>query len=117
MSLQQTVPPPDNELTQEEMIYISDHLAACAEYLEHLDVLWLGDDSDGSEPDLLLSAEISTPPIPPNIAEKLQHTVNNRIQRGDLAANALKLGTEGMMQVLLALIRPVLGGSNSQSKD
>ncbi len=116
MTIQQSVPPSKNEFTEEEMSYISDHMAACAGYLEHLEILWFGDSEEDEEASV--SAEITTPSIPPAIAEKLQNRVKNNIQRGDLGANALKLSTQGMMEVLLALIRPILNdNSSSKSKD
>ena len=112
MSLQQTIPSSDDvELTKDEMAFISDHMAACAAYLEHLDTLWIGDagEYDG---EAMAEYEIDFPEMPANLGLKLQHRVNRGIQRGSLATSALKLGTQGMMQVLLAMIRPIMANNN-----
>ncbi len=112
MTIQQSAPSPNNEFTRDEMIFISDHLAACTEYLEHLEVLWLGEKRVEIAVD---SAELTTPSIPSNIAEKLQLRVKNNILRGDMGASALKLGTQGFMEVLLALIRPIINDNSKKS--
>lgn len=108
MTLNSTVPA-DPEFSQDEISYIADHLADCVEYLEHLDVLWLGNvDDERKVDDQLEEAEIELPELPNELGTKLQSKITNSIQRGDLTAKALELGTKGIMEVLLAMIRPIL---------
>ena len=108
MTLNNTVPT-DPEFSQDEISYIADNLADCVEYLEHLDVLWLGNvDSDQAIDDQLENAEIDFPELPSDLGNKLQSKISNSIQRGDLTAKALTLGTKGIMEVLLAMIRPIV---------
>lgn len=115
MNLEQSVPSQDFELTPSEMAFISDHMAACAEFLEHLDPLWIGEDGEVGDA-MLEHLEIAIPDMPHDLGVKLQRRVNNSIQRGNLAVSALTLGTKGVMEVLLAMIRPILT-SNKQTKD
>lgn len=115
MTLQQTVPSSDNELSKEEMIFISDHMAACASYLEHLDTLWIGDEGV-LDADILAKLETDIPEMPANLGVKLQRRVSKGVQRGSLATSALKLGTQGMLQVLLAMIRPIISGGKSSEE-
>ncbi len=120
MTLNQTVPSSDEELTADEVAFIADHMAACAAYLEHIDSLWIGDPQNEEANEALISEtleqlEIDIPDMPPELGLKLQRRVNSSIQRGNLAASALKLGTQGIMEVLLAMIRPIL--ATNKQKD
>lgn len=48
----------------------------------------------------------TSPPIESNAAAKLEEMILARIRRTDLGGNVVKLGTQGLMKVLLALIQP-----------
>ncbi len=96
---------PSTELTTEEMAFIAENLAESAAYLSHLSQLWLDEGDD----QLTDETEIDLPGLTANEAALLRRKVFGRLQRDSFAAKTVKLGTEGFMQVLLAMVRPLLG--------
>ena len=95
------------ELPPEDIEFIAENLAEIAEYLGHLDGIW---DEDGDE------VEFEIPNLSSDSAELLRTRVFANIHRNDIAASALRLGTEGIMQVLLALVRPAMSIGTKRSK-
>ena len=99
-----------DDLSAEEMRFIADHLAESADYLSHLSQLWLEEGDDQS----FDAAEIDLPELSAEEARLLRTKVFGRLQRGNMTAKTVRLGTEGMMQALLALVRPILGVGNAK---
>ena len=95
------------ELPLEDVEFIAENLAEIAEYLGHLDGIW-DDEHDG--------VEFEIPNLSTDSAELLRTRVLANIHRNDVAASALRLGTEGIMQVLLALVRPAMSIGSQRSK-
>lgn len=95
------------ELPSQDIEFIAENLAEIAEYLGHLDGIW---DDDNDE------VEFEFPNLSTDSAELLRTKVFANIHRSDVAASALRLGTEGIMQVLLALVRPAMSLGSKRSK-
>lgn len=100
----------NDALSPEEMAFIADNLAESAAYLSHLSQLWLEEGDDQVVEDL----EIDLPRLSQIQAATLRRKVFGRLQRTNFAAKTVKLGTEGFMQVLLAMVRPLIGGQNKK---
>ncbi len=93
------------ELSSEEIAFIAEHLAESAVYLSHLSQLWLEEGDD----QLAADAEIDLPNLTKEREVLLRRKVFGQLQRDNLTAKTVKLGTEGFMQVLLAMVRPFIG--------
>lgn len=93
------------DLSRDEMAYIADHLAESAAYLSHLSQLWLEEGDD----QMADAAEIELPALSKEREMMLRRKVFGRLQRDNFTAKTIKLGTEGFMQVLLAMVRPLVG--------
>lgn len=94
-----------DDLSPDEMAYIAEHLAESATYLSHLSQLWL---EDGDE-QAIEEWEIDLPGLSKEQELRLRRKVFGRLQRDNFTAKTVKLGTEGFMQVLLAMVRPLIG--------
>ena len=98
------------DLPPEDMDFIAENLAEIAEVFGQMEGLW-DDDVDVDKID------IDIPQLSPESAEKLRTRVLSNIHRTDIAASALRLGTEGIMQVLLALLRPAMSAGKRRKKE
>ena len=52
--------------------------------------------------------------IPPETAEKIKQRFSASLKRGNLGAEALKLGTSGFIEFLKAIMRPVFNSKQSK---
>ncbi|MGB1250903.1 MAG: hypothetical protein ACPG8W_09845 [Candidatus Promineifilaceae bacterium] len=96
------------DLPPNDVAFIAENLAEIAEYLGHLDGIW---DDDGDD-----DLEFDIPNLSSDSAEMLRTKVFANIHRNDVAASALRLGTEGIMEVLIALVRPAMSVGSNRSK-
>jgi hypothetical protein len=96
-----------NDLSPEEIAFIADHLAESAAYLTHLSELWLEEGDDQV-------AEFDLPGLTADEALVLRQKVFGRLQRDNFAAKTVKFSTEGLLQVLLAMVRPLIGSHENK---
>lgn len=96
------------ELPPEDITFIAENLAGIAEYFGQIDGFW-DEDEEGFE--------LEIPNLSSDSAELLRTKVLSSIHRTDVAATTLRLGTEGILQVLLALVRPAMSvGQNRRPR-
>lgn len=98
------------DLPPEDMEFIAENLAEIAEYFGQLEAIW----DENADVD---NIDIGIPQLSPESAEKLRQRVLSNIHRTDMAATTLRLGTEGVMQVLLALVKPVMSLGSKRKKE
>ena len=62
-------------------------------------------------------ANLRVPDLPTDQARRIERRLFDSLRRGDLGSKAIRLGTQGFLDVLLALLRPLLDPSSKKGKD
>lgn len=89
-----------DNLSQEDMGQVLDHLAECEGCLAEVDRLWQA---------VATPVAPSTPELDAHTAHRLRHQVMNRIHRTNLWGSIFTISTVGFSSVVMALIRPLSG--------
>lgn len=94
----------EGQLPEDESQKIMELFLADDDCLQAMDHIW------ANQKDM----EMKIPPMDPEIAKRLESQILTRIRRSNMGGNAVRLGTEGLMKALLALIQPFIGPSRNR---
>jgi len=86
------------ELNEIETAIVTQHVAECEACLTYLDQLWAISEFNLDEPDI--------PHLNPHSLYKLEQRLFRQIHRSSLGANTIWLGTKGIFEVFLAILKP-----------
>ncbi len=100
----------EGRLSETDNLAVIEHLASCESCEAEVERLWRRSEPGRALPQVPDAQAVST--------DRVESSLFRRIRRTDLGGQVIQLSTQGFLDLIVALVRPFMGGvRSSRSKE